>query len=322
VPIEPRAILGMIDPTRATAALSAVANAWFVVLWSASSPVESPTWTIPLWAALAAAALNASALYGFGAALNDLIDLHRDRVLHRDRPLVTGMVVPETAILGVAGALVAAFFGATAFGTGAVLMTAAVAAGILVFNAAGRFVPGAGLPLLAAIYAGQMLVPNPGLSFLLPVWLVATHALFAAGLSHRLARRTPAISRRATAFALVGWAVTTVGLGFLAWRRGGGSWWPAEVPPEAGVWAAAAVAVYAGLAWRRVARLGPGPRAAEKVARYGALWLTVYAAAWFFGADRTLGFWILAGVALVGFVGVALLREVQSLAEHPLGYRR
>ncbi len=35
---------------------------------------------------------------------------------------------------------------------------------------------------------------------------------------------------------------------------------------------------------RRVRALGAGPRAAEKVSRYGSLWLALYACAWLLGA--------------------------------------
>ncbi len=56
--------------------------------------------------------------------------------------------------------------------------------------------------LLGLIYAGHMVVPNLHIAFVWPVWLVMTHSLVVGGLTHVIARKVPAVSRRA-AFAAV-----------------------------------------------------------------------------------------------------------------------
>ena len=67
--------------------------------------------------------------------------------------------------------------------------------------------------------------------------------------------------------------------------------------------------------------------AAEKLYRYAAIWTPLYATAWCFSLAseyedlRDAGF-ILAGLGLLGLIGVTTLREVYAVVEHPVGYRR
>ncbi|MEZ6242132.1 MAG: hypothetical protein R3B57_03735 [Phycisphaerales bacterium] len=313
--------------TRVTTAFAAVANVWFVILWTraheatelvvASTPMREK----PLWALLGAGAANAVGLFAYGAALNDVMDLHRDRAMRLDRPIGEGQVSPEAVSLAVAGSLIVSVLGATAFGTACVVVTLLVAMAILVFNVLGKFVPAIGMVLLGLIYAGHMLAPNVQLRFLAPVWLVMTHALALGGLTHRLSRKSPRISRRALVFAGVGWIGVTSGLAWLGAQRAGGVW-PTWVEPTAWIWPAILVGVFAVLAVRRVSQLGAGPRAAEKIWRYGALWISLYACGWLFGVGEMTATAIMGALAAVGFIGMTALREVYALAEHPVGYRR
>jgi len=317
--------------TRVTTAFAAVANTWFVILWSrVYEPYELPQGPqfVPLrdralWVLLLGGAVSAVGLYAFGATLNDFLDANRDRALGRDRPLAAGRASPEAALCAVAGSLIISALGATVFGTPAVVMTLLLAAAVLAFNAVGRFVPGVGLVLLSAIYAGHMLVPNLGLRFLAPVWLVMTHALVIAGVTHWLSRKSPPISRRAVGAAALGWAMCSLVLLDLAWRRAEGrGLWPAWVPAVAAAWPAVLVLIFAALAFRRVSSLGPGPRAAEKIARYGALWLPLYACAWLFGAWQIDAAILMGALAVAGLLGMTALREAYNLLEHPVAYRR
>jgi hypothetical protein len=117
-------------------------------------------------------------------------------------------------------------------------------------------------------------------------------------------------------------------IGFGWWRNheAGAAWWqglwPGWVRWQAAV-APAALAVVFGLwAWRKAVRLGPGPRAAEKIARYGALWLALYACAWLVGQAYNDEALILGVLAMAGFLGMTVLREAFALIEQPMGYRR
>lgn len=329
-----RALLQRIAPvlqlTRVTTAFAAVANTWFVILWTRVNPdeVSESTAFVPirdraLWLLLAGGAASAVGLYAFGATLNDFLDANRDRALGRDRPLASGRASPELALTSIAGSLIASALGATVFGTPAVIVTLLLAGAVLAFNAAGRFVPAVGLVLLSVIYAGHMLVPNLGLRFLVPVWLVMTHAVVIAGVTHWLARKTPSISRRAAGIAVGGWAVCSLVLLKLAWDRSeGDGLWPHWVPNTAPVWPALLALIFAALTLRRISSLGAGPRAADKISRYGALWLPLYACAWLFGAAQFEAAVLMGVLAVVGLLGMTVLREAYNLLEHPVAYRR
>ncbi len=312
--------------TRVTTAFAAVANVWFVILWTRGYAYEmlaapAPLQDKPLWALLGAGAANAVGLFAYGAALNDVMDLHRDRAMRLDRPIGEGQLAPEAVVLAVAGSLIVSVLGATVFGTTCVVLTLLVALAILVFNVLGKFVPAIGMVLLGLIYTGHMLAPNVELRFLVPVWLVMTHALVLGGLTHRLSRKSPRISRRAVVFAAAGWVGVTAGLIWLGVQRGGGVW-PAWVEPTAWIWPMILVGVFAALAVRRVSQLGAGPRAAEKIWRYGALWIALYACAWLFGVGEMKATMVMGALAALGFIGMTVLRELYALAEHPVGYRR
>ncbi len=309
--------------TRVTTAFGAVANVWFVVLWTRVNPDEGPAIDDrPLWLLLLGGAASAIGLCAFGAALNDFIDANRDRAMGLDKPLVSGRASPEMALSAVAGTLILAALGATAFGMPAVIVTLLLAGAAIVFNTAVRFVPGVGFVMLGGIAAAHMITPNLHLRFLAPVWLVLTHTALVAGVTHWLARKSPAVSRRAVLVAIAGWAFCSLLIAALAWRRTGGGVWPGWVPMTAAIFPGVLAGVFAALGIRRAMHLASGTRAAEKIRRYGALWMPLYGCAWLAGAGQFDAAWLMGVLALAGFAGMAALREAQSVLEHPVGYRR
>jgi 4-hydroxybenzoate polyprenyltransferase len=319
--------------TRVTTAFAAAANVWFVILWTRASGAQEPGFagvhSAPLWALLIGGAVNAVGLYAYAMALNDVLDHRRDLRLHPERPIPSGQMPMERAVNLVVLTLGTAVLGATVLGIPAVLLTLVLAGAVLVFNAAGKYVPAVGLVLLGLLYAGQMAVPNLNLRFVWPVWLVMTHTLAVAGLRHGLSGRTPPISGRAIGFAAGGWAFWSAVMLAFGWarnHRNGSPWW-GGLWPEWVSWRAAAgplvlAVVFAAWAWWKARRLGPGPRAAEKIARYGALWLALYACAWLAGQGYDDEAVILGALTLAGFLGMTVLREAYALVEQPFGYRR
>ena len=109
------------------------------------------------------------------------------------------------------------------------------------FPVAGAVLLFAGSVVLGLLYAGHMLVPNVGLRFLWPVWLVMTHALIVAAVTHTLARKVPALSVRATVLAALGWLIWSGLILGVCWARSapdaGGvrALWPTWVSPLAAV---------------------------------------------------------------------------------------
>lgn len=307
--------------SRVTTAFAAVGNVWFVILWTRGVEEEPGTLPdAPLWALLLAGAVVASCLFVFGAALNDTLDVRRDRVLHPLRPLPAGKLNLDAAVGLVVLALMGAVLGATALGGSAVLMTLLTAAAIMFFNAAGKFIPSVGLVALSLIYASHMLIPNMRLVFVWPVWNVMTHALLVGALTHWVGGRRPSLSTVSVASAAAGWAFWSLALLWVGWRRGG--LWPDFVAGWAAVGPALLAAGFAALAWRKTRSSKSGQRAAERLARYGALWLTLYLTAWLLGQGIYDGALILGSLAAAGFLGMTVLRELYALLEQPLAYRR
>jgi len=324
--------------TRISTAFAAVANLWFVVLWTrgveaerlnaaarnATEPIVAPS--LPI-VPLLGATLAAVGLFAFATALNDTLDRRRDRALHPERPIPSGAVAVETASMLVAVALLCAFLGSMLLGNAAVLLCLITAGGALLFHTAAKYVPAVGLVLLGLIYGAHMLVGNGALLFVWPVWLQMTHALVVGAVTHRLAGRRPRLTPFALTAAALGWAFWSAVLLGVGWLRNG-ALWPDFVP-----WFAAAVPVGLSLVFAAFVRLKLGKvrsrtLAAEKVQRYGSLWMPLYAIAWCVpmwnveGASLRPATVVLGVLAILGLLGMTLLRELYSLAEHPVGFRR
>lgn len=330
-----RRVLRAMEPflrlTRVTGAFAAVANVWFVVLWTRAIPDErafaaarfgSAAGSHPLWLELLGSAVAALGLYAFGTGLNDVLDWRRDRHFRPDRPLPAGQVSLARATSLIACTLIAAVLGSTVFGITGVLVTLGVTACILWFNAAAKFIPAIGFVVLGVIYAGHMLVPNPHLRFLWPAWLVMTHTLVLAGVTHAMSRKVPALSRRALAAAILAWVCWTALLAYGAWVRGEGQGlWPDALPNHAPIFPALLVALFLAYAARKIAIHGRTPRTADKLWRYGSLWLQFYACAWLGAAGLVPELAIMGAWTLAGLLAVTLAREAFGLLERPLGYR-
>ncbi|MEM8757496.1 MAG: UbiA family prenyltransferase [Planctomycetota bacterium] len=311
--------------TRVTGAFAAVANVWFVIAWSRSFAEEPGTGVLDVshpWILYGCSAVSALGLYAFGATLNDVIDAKRDRTLRPNRPLAAERISIESALSLAVGTLLVAILGAAALGMPAVLLTVLVAGAITAYNAAGRFVPAFGLPMLSVVYAGHMIVPNVNLVFTWPVVLVMTHALLIGLVSHLLERRSPRLSVRAVLFALAGWALSAA---WLLWsgpaQQPDGAIWPEWTPLSVLAWVGGTVVLLVIVCVRRISRLGSGPRVAEKIRRYGSLWPAFYACAWLVGAGQVTAAVPLIGLAVAGVLGMTLLREAYSIVEQPLEFR-
>lgn len=322
-----KSVLGHILPllrlTRVATAFAVVGNAWFVVLWTranAQEPAHGALNSVALWLVLVGATANGLGLFGYAMCQNDILDLKRDRRLKPGRPLASGAASRDTAIALSTWCLLAAVLGATVFGTVSVLLTLLLAGAILALNGIARFIPALGLVAYGLIYAGQMIVPNPRLAFVWPVWLVMTHMTVLTGVTHALERKVPPISTRAWVLAAGGWAFWSVVLLWVGTHRD--RLWPDWVTAWAAFWPAVVMVLMVAASTRKVRLIGRGQRAAEKIGRYGTLAMSCYGSAWMFGAGDTLDAGLLAALALAGYAGMTVLREAYHLIENPVGYRR
>lgn len=320
--------------TRLSTAFGALANVWFLVLWvrgveaeragllnRAGGTLAPPVLDWPLGLVLAVTAMVALALHGFSAALNDTLDYRRDRALHPGRPLPSGQVRRDRAVVLIVGLLLAALVGSAALGRGSAAIAVGAAGLILVFHAAAKHVPGIGFVVLGLAHGAAMLIPAPGVAMVWPVWLSAAHIGLTAAIAHRLARRRPRLSRRGLVSTLVSALVAGVLTALLVGDRAGEVWpqWMRWQSAAAGGASAAVFAVFAIWLARRPAR--KAERRGERIDRAAALWAPVYAGAWCGGQGLWNAAMILGGLAIVALVVMTLVREAVGLIESPPGWR-
>lgn len=311
--------------TRVTTAFGAVANSWFVVLWTRATPAEQagatgPLLARPLWLELAGSAACSVGLFAFAMALNDLLDRRRDSTIHPERPLPSGRLTGTQAAILLASLLAISLAGAALMGWPAVWMALGTAAAAIAYNTAAKFVPSAGLVLIGLIYGAQMMTPNVHLAFVWPVWWAMTHALLVGALTHKAAERRPVITTRVKVFAVSGWAFWSLVLLTVGFWRGG--LWPAWVSPAASFGPAVLGIGFYLLGQSILSRPGPAHERAASVQRAGALWLPLYASAWMFGQGYNAESLLFVGLAAAGLLGMTVLKEVYGLIEHPVGFVR
>jgi len=317
-------MLTAIQLTRVTMAFGAVADLWLVVLITREAPEYAylPASRLPFAGVLFVGAMVATGLFAFGGALNDLLDARHDGTFSPQRPIPAGRVRSGQAAVVTLGALLVAMVAAAAFGTAGILLTALAAAGILFYDAVGKHVPAMGLLVVGLVHAVHMLIPNHELTFTLPIWLAATHAVAVATALHLLEDKRPALTPRALAALAAGWltwSILLLGRGW--WQADEGGFWPSSLTAGGLVWPLLAVG---GFAWfvRRKTRGLPAASAAEKLRRYGSLWTCLYAVAWLLALGEVraaLGF---AGFAACGIATIIAIREVTALANRPVAFRR
>ncbi|MEM1424642.1 MAG: UbiA family prenyltransferase [Planctomycetota bacterium] len=324
------ALIGRLSPvlhlTRITHAVAAVGNVWLVVLWSRAMeadrlPADARLVASPLWHVLGISAVLGIALFSFAMVAHDAFDEHRDRTLRPDRPLASGAVSRAGAVAIATVTLIGAVASGAWLGGDSLWLVCAVSVGIVLYQTLLRPVPSVGLVFVGLIYAAHMVSPNPTLGFLWPVAWAMTHAVVVEMLAHRIGDKRPRVDRRALAVAAVGcaaWTAVMVGVGYVRL----GVWWPGGVSLWVVPTQLALLVGFVAVARRKTTVTRSRARASEKARRYGALWQPLYALAWCAGASLWDEAVVLAVLAAAGFLALTFLREVYSLIEQPVGYRR
>ena len=304
-------------------AFGAVADLLLIVVLSRSDPQYHymPVASMPLLQALACAAAAAIGLFSFAASLNDLVDAKHDRIFSPGRPIASGRIGTLQAFSVALASLLLALVGVISFGPGALLVALLIAGGLLFYNATAKHIPAVGFLTLGSIHAGHMLIPNDQFTFTLPACLAFIHAVGIALTIHLVSSKRPALSTRAA------WIVGTgsvVGVGSMAWfgiSRSSETFWPSAAPSWGWVVPLLAVALAIPVIWRKIRRASASVVAAEKVARYGALWQALYAASWLFACGEPtwgVGALLFAGI---GFGAMTLLKELFGSGGHAIAFR-
>lgn len=309
--------------TRLANAFAGVANLWFVVLWCRSHQdrehmVEALV-DMPLSILLGLTAVIGIGLSTYAGSLNDLFDLRKDQALAPDRPLASGRISPQTAAAIGFSSLLLSIVGALVLGPVPSLICLISAALILVYNVVARHIPGLGFVTIAAIYGIHMLTVNLGLRFIWPVYLIMVHATIVHATVYHLEKKRP----RITVMTIIGTIVGLAALGIALEAQAGsaGVSWGRVYRWYGLSWPLAAAVVFTVTAINKVRFSSSGAYAAEKLQRYGSLWMGIFGLSWLLGAGLYFESIFLGVLVLVGVLWMALIRDLGAWIEQPIGYR-
>ncbi len=305
-------------------AFGAVSDIWFVIIFTMafrSDYIQIPMvhQNLPLIMALFLGVVIAIGLFAYGAALNDLLDVRQDSTFAPDRPIPAGRIRASQATVVTIGALIVAVLGGAGLGTWAVCLTLLAATGLLFYNATGKYIPSVGIVTIGLVHVVHMLIPNHDLMFTLPVWLVMTHSMVIICIVHVWEDKRPRLNRRAMIAVVLGWLVwSVVILGASAISEQG--MWPNNAPPTGILYPVLAIVSFALIAWMKTSSINR-IAAAEKLKRYGAMWQSLYGAAWLLAVGLTTPAIWLGLFAVVGFLGMTLIKELSGHTGRPITYR-
>jgi 4-hydroxybenzoate polyprenyltransferase len=314
-------LITAIQLTRLTIAFGAVSDIWFIILYTKATEryAAVEVYQLPLTVALLVGAVVAVGLFAYGASLNDVLDVRHDTTFSPERPIPAGRIRLGQAIVVTVGALIIAVLGGAAMGTWSVCLILLTAAALLFYNATGKYIPPVGIVVIGLIHAAHMFIPNHELSFILPVWLVMTHSMVIAGAVHVMEDKRPRLTPRSLALTGIGWAFWSAMILSLGVMRAGGIW-PDDVPSWRLVFPAIVLAAFVMTARFKTTRV-TGRAAAEKLKRYGAMWQSLYGAAWLLAVDLPVQAVWIGLFAVAGFVAMTLIKEVTGLSDKPVDYR-
>ena len=305
-------IFAALQLMRIPLAAGAAVNLMFATLLARfdHSTAALPISTLPLWAALLAAAVIGSGLFGFAAGMNDLLDVRRDHTFQRNRPLSTGRLTTAQATLLTFTALLASMIGASFFGETSIGVAMFTAFGIAMWNTMGRFVPAIGLLMLGLAQAGSFFIPWMEQPFTLPASLILVQTISTGSLLHKVLEKRPRLDRSATILLSVLSAGAVAGLTWLSIRRGADEW------PSGEAWFALAPIGAVGIfAWQSARALAArnAIETADALRRAAATFPSIAAAAWMLSLGRMQ--WAVIFAIFAAFVwGLSwLAREVNDM---------
>ncbi len=304
-------------------AFGAITDLWLIVILSRSVDEYHymPVASMSLPQALFCSAVTAIGLFSFAASLNDLLDAKHDRVFSPTRPIASGEIGAAQAFTVALASLLLALVGVLFFGRDALFIAILIAGGTLFYNGIAKYIPGVGLLTIGVLHAGHMLIPNHDFTFTLPAWVAMTHATAVATIMHFIQAKRPALSRRAMWSLGLGWMACSVALIGFGISKSTGSFWPASTPSYGPIFPVLAMIAFVFVVIRKVRRATSPVIAAEKVARYGALWQSLYAAAWLLAWGEFWWALVALAVAGTGFGAMTLLKEFGGSTRSPIAYR-
>jgi hypothetical protein len=256
-------------------------------------------------------------LYGFGMALNDIIDRRRDRQIARARPLPSGRIGVGAALLAAAILLVMALLGGFVFfrradaGLVSLLLVAFTAGLIVAYDYAGKYLVWLGLLMLGLIRFFHTTVAAPQLPVAWHPLFLLNHVVIISAVAYYWEAKRPPLTPRQGWLLAGGLVATNILLVAAFFFRRGESFaqslqlTPALIPPFL------AAGVFAVLAWTIKRRANDRRAAGKSLILYGLLWLIVYDALFVGGY---VDWWMGAGLLVLWPVAYLAVRAMRVWA--------
>jgi hypothetical protein len=308
-------LLTLLQLTRMALVFTAISNGLAALLLRAQVHGVEPERLDP-WLVGATLAV-AIGLYGFGMALNDIIDRRRDRQIARGRPLPSGRIGVGAALLAAAILLALALAGGFVFlrradaGLVSLLLVAFTAGLIVLYDYAGKYLVWLGLLMLGLIRFFHATVAAPQLTLAWHPLLLMNHVVIISAVAYRWEAKRPPLTPRQGWMLAGGLVALNVLLVAAFFFRRGESFAdslrlsPALIPP---LLAAGGFAVFGYLIRRRA---NDRRAAGKSLILYGLLWLIAYDALFVGGyVDWRLG----AGLLLLWPVAYLAVRAMRVWA--------
>ena len=266
-------------------------------------------------------------LYGYGMALNDIIDRRRDRHLQNGRPLPSGRIGIVSAVIAATLLLGLALFGGWMFdrvpspaGRASLLLVGLVAVLIATYDAAGKYLVWVGLLLLGLVRFFHAAVPAPQLPVVWHPLFLLNHVAIVSAVAYRWEAKRPPLSTAQAACMGAGLVLMNFGLVIALFiRRGQGFAESLHVTPGLILPTLAAVAF--AFVGRMIKKRANDRRAAGKgLILYGLLWLIVYDALFVGGYVNWLWGGLLLAFWPLSYAAVRAMRvwaSVTDLARRP-----
>ena len=330
-------LLALLQLTRAALAFTAVADAWTVLLLR--RPAEggdSMAYTIFKMVLIAIISLG---LYGFGMALNDLLDARRDRVFAPRRPIPSGRIAARSAVQITLLLLVLSLITALVLSILQIhdalakphrvefvelvpwpFIFAVITVGLIVlYDGTTKYLGGIGILTLGVIRAVHCLIPDPRVPLLYLSMFLLCHVFFVSLVAYRLENKRPRLGRLDVRIGVVSvFLLCALALGY-TWKNGV---FPGNTHRMLFGPAGAAI-VFVVWAWllgknQKLSQRQKG----ERLMLMGLFWLFVYDASMLFSNGQ-----ILAGIsvvllffcALFTFFGIRKLSR--SMAQERIGFK-
>src|SRR3989440_1801507 len=279
-------LLTFLQFTRMALVFTAISNSLCTLLLATRGQVgpEGSVLEALHWERVILVALISIGLYGYGMALNDIIDRRRDRQLAAHRPLPSGRIALATAhvICGLLFllALVAGFvYARKTPGTGWMSLVLVLWTVFLIafYDFAGKYLVAVGVLMLGLIRFFHAIIPAPELPLLWHPLLLFTHVSILSAVAYWWEEKRPELT--GAHWAAVGGGVAMVDIlavSIVWWSKqhgesAGGMGWNQGLLLPIGL-----AVFFVIIAWRVRTRSATSRQAGQTLMLTGLLWLIVY----------------------------------------------